>query len=126
MHRTRGPVGHEDIEGDREEVESTRWQAPSRVERETHYYPNEPEDVVYAHFRAVADATDIPIMIYNNPPATGQDLSVGLLRRLAEIDQIVALKECTGRTDKLREVAFYLADRFAILPCLTPRTMPFG
>jgi 4-hydroxy-tetrahydrodipicolinate synthase len=90
-----------------------------------HYYPNEPEDVVYAHFEAVAHATDIPMMIYNNLPATGQDLSVSLLRRLAEIDQIVALKECTSRTEKLREVAFYLADRFALLPCTTPRTMPF-
>ena len=90
-----------------------------------HYYPNEPEDVVYAHFKAIADATDIPIMIYNNPAATGQDLSVSLLRRLAEIDQIVALKECTSRTGKFREVAFYLADRFALLPCAIPRTMPF-
>jgi 4-hydroxy-tetrahydrodipicolinate synthase len=90
-----------------------------------HYYPHEPEDVVFAHLKAVADATDMPIMVYNNPPATGQDLSVDLLRRLAEIEQIVALKECTPRTDKLREVAFYLADRFALLPCATPRTMPF-
>lgn len=90
-----------------------------------HYFPNEPEDVVYAHFKAVADATDIPIMIYNNLPSTGQDLSVSLLRRLAEIDQIVACKECTPRTDKLREVACYLADRLALLPCTTPRTMPF-
>jgi len=90
-----------------------------------HYFPNEPEDVVYAHFKAVADATDIPIMIYNNLPSTGQDLSVALLRRLAEIDQIVACKECTPRIDKLREEAFYLAERFAILPCLTPWTMPF-
>ncbi len=90
-----------------------------------HYYPNEPEDIVYAHFKAVADATDIPIIIYNNPPATGQDLSVSLLQRLAEIDQIVALKECSSRIDKLREVAFHLADRLALLPCATPRTMPF-
>jgi len=90
-----------------------------------HYYPNEPEDIVYAHFKAIADATDIPIMIYNNPPATGQDLSVSLLRRLAEIDQIVAHKECTPRIDKLREEALYLADRFALLPCATQRTMPF-
>jgi len=90
-----------------------------------HYYPNEPEDVVYAHFKAIADATDIPIVIYNNPAATGQDLSVSLLRRLAEIDQIVACKECTPYTQKLREEAFYLADRFALLPCFTQRTMPF-
>lgn len=84
-----------------------------------HYYPNEPADMVYAHFKAIADATDIPIMIYNNLFVTGQDLSVDLLRRLADIDQIVALKECTPYTGKLREVALRLADRFALIPCYT-------
>jgi 4-hydroxy-tetrahydrodipicolinate synthase len=90
-----------------------------------HYYPNEPADTVYAHYKALADATNIPIMIYNNSWVTGQDLSVDLLRRLAEIDQIVAIKECTPYFYKLREVAMHLADRFAILPCLTEYTMPF-
>ncbi|MCD6291344.1 MAG: dihydrodipicolinate synthase family protein [Anaerolineae bacterium] len=90
-----------------------------------HYYKNAPPDVVFDHYKAIADATEIPIMIYNNCWVTGQDLSVDLLRRLAEIDQIVALKECTPYFHKLREVAFYLADRFAILPCFTQKTMPF-
>lgn len=90
-----------------------------------HYYPDEPEDIVYAHFRTVADAVGIPIVIYNNTVATGQDLSIGMLRRLAEIDQIVACKEGTPYMHKLREEALHLAERFAILPCFTQRTMPF-
>lgn len=90
-----------------------------------HYYKNASAEVVYGHYRAIAEATDIPIMIYNNCWVTGQDLSVPLLRRLAGIRQIVALKGCTPHFHKLREAAFYLADRFAILPCLTQKTMPF-
>ena len=90
-----------------------------------HYYMNAPPDVVYGHYKAIAAATDIPIMIYNNCWVTGQDLSVSLLRRLAEIDQIVALKECTPYFQKMREVAFHLADRFALLPCFTQKTLPF-
>lgn len=90
-----------------------------------HYYPNEPEDVVYAHFKAISEVTDLPIMIYNNPVVTGQDLSLSLLRRLAEIDQIIALKEGSPLISKLREEALILGNRLAILPCATPRTMPF-
>jgi 4-hydroxy-tetrahydrodipicolinate synthase len=89
-----------------------------------HYYPNEPEDIVYAHFDTIANAVDIPIVIYNNPAASGQDLSLGLLERLAGIDQIVAHKECTPDVGKFREEALLLGDRFALIPCLTPRTMP--
>lgn len=90
-----------------------------------HYYPNCHPDVVYAHFKAIADATNIGIMIYNNPSVTGQDLSVDLLCRLAEIDNIVALKECTRNMEKLREVSYKLGGRFAIIPNTTRYLMPF-
>ncbi len=90
-----------------------------------HYYPNCSPDVVYAHFKAIADATNLGIMIYNNPTVTGQDLSVDLLCRLAEIDNIVALKECTRNMEKLREVSYKLGDRFAIIPNTTRYLMPF-
>lgn len=89
-----------------------------------HYYPA-PIEAVYAHFKAIADATDIPIMVYNNTCVTGQDLPLEAIRQLAEIDQIVAIKECTPRLYKFREVALHFADRFALLPCYTQWTMPF-
>lgn len=90
-----------------------------------YYYPNCEPDVVYAHFKAVAEATRLGIMIYNNPTVTGQDLSVDLLCRLAEIKNIVAFKECTQHMGKLREVILKLGDRFAIIPNATRYLMPF-
>ena len=89
------------------------------------YYPNCAPDAVYAHFKAVADATNLGIMIYNNATVTGQDLSVDLLCRLAEIENIVAFKECTPSMSKLREVTLKLGDRFAIIPNATRYLMPF-
>jgi 4-hydroxy-tetrahydrodipicolinate synthase len=90
-----------------------------------HYYPNCESDVVYAHFRAIAEATNIGIMVYNNPTVTGQDLSVDLMCRLADIENIVAIKECTRNMAKLREVIYRLQHRFAIIPNTTRYLMPF-
>jgi 4-hydroxy-tetrahydrodipicolinate synthase len=90
-----------------------------------HYYPNCRPDVVYAHFKSIADATRIGIMVYNNPTVTGQDLSIDLLCRLGEIENIVAIKECTSSMAKLRQVIYRLKDRFAIIPNATRYLMPF-
>ncbi len=79
-----------------------------------HYYSNPSDDLVYKHFKAIADATNIGIMIYDNPGVTGKDLSVEALTRLAEIENIVALKETTRNMFKLREVAYRLGDRFTL------------
>ena len=50
-----------------------------------------------AFYRAVADGTDLPIMLYNNPEASGTDLPAALIARIAaEVDQVVAVKECSG------------------------------
>jgi len=50
-----------------------------------------------AHYRAVADGIDLPIMLYNNPEASGTDLPAALIARIAaEVDQVVAVKECSG------------------------------
>lgn len=89
-----------------------------------HYYPNESPDVVVAHFKEIAKATTIPIMIYNNAQVTGQDLSVDLLRRLAEIDHIVALKDTTANVAKLYEVLFHLSERLNVIPSLTRTITP--
>lgn len=78
-----------------------------------HYYPNPSPDLVYNHFKALADETDIGIMIYNNWRVTGLDMQIELLERLAEIDNIVALKETTANMFKLRSVIHHFKDRFS-------------
>ena len=59
-------------------------------------YRADPRETV-AFYRAVADASPLPIMAYNNPEASGTDLPVELIARLAaEVDAVVAIKECSG------------------------------
>jgi 4-hydroxy-tetrahydrodipicolinate synthase len=55
------------------------------------------DDEVVAYYRSVAEAAGLPLMAYNNPEASGVDMGTALLARLyAEIDQVVAFKECSG------------------------------
>ena len=90
-----------------------------------YYYSAQSADRVYDHFKQIAADTQMPIMIYNNQGVTGQDLKVDLLRRMADIEEVIAIKECTSVMGKIRELCYYLADRWAIIPAWTQMTMPF-
>ena len=60
------------------------------------------EREIEAHYRAVGAATELPLMAYNNPEASGTDMSPALIARLAErVPAIVAIKECSGDARRL-------------------------
>ena len=59
---------------------------------------------IEAFYRAVAEATELPLMAYNNPKASGIDMPPALIARLAEIDGVVAIKECSGDARRLAEL----------------------
>jgi 4-hydroxy-tetrahydrodipicolinate synthase len=54
------------------------------------------DDELYRHFKAVADATDLPVLLYNNPDRMRVGISAGLLERLADIPNIVGAKDSSG------------------------------
>lgn len=62
----------------------------------TPYYNKPNQESMYAHFKAVAESTDLPIIIYNVPGRTGVNISVNTLKKLAEINNVVAVKEASG------------------------------
>jgi len=66
------------------------------------------------HFRAVAEATNLPIMLYNNPVAYGVDVTVETCAALADIGNIVAIKESTEDTRRLVDLYNRLGDRFIL------------
>lgn len=70
---------------------------------------------VAAHYRAVAAASDLPIIIYNNPIAYGIDLSPQLLGELADEPRFVAVKESTGDTRRINETLRAVGDRYQLL-----------
>jgi 4-hydroxy-tetrahydrodipicolinate synthase len=67
-----------------------------------------------AHFRTAADATRLPIMIYNNPIAYANDITPDMFAELAEIDRFVALKESSGDVRRITDLHNAVRDRFAI------------
>src|SRR5882724_4688889 len=67
-----------------------------------------------AHFRAVAGATGLPIMIYNNPISYGNDITPELFAKLADQKNFVALKESSGNTRRITDLHNTVGDRYAI------------
>lgn len=76
------------------------------------YVPNEAELV--AHFRAVAQATSLPIMLYNNPPAYRVSVSIEAMQRLSDQPNIVCLKESAPDTRRFTDLHNALGDRYVL------------
>jgi 4-hydroxy-tetrahydrodipicolinate synthase len=62
------------------------------------------EREIEAFYRTVAGATELPIMAYNNPKASGTDMRPGLVARLADIERLVAVKECSGDARRIAQI----------------------
>jgi len=69
------------------------------------YYNKPPQEGLYRHFRTVAEATPLPVIIYNIPGRTGVNLETATLKRLAELPNVVAVKEASGSVDQVSEIA---------------------
>ena len=69
------------------------------------YYNKPTQEGYYRHFAAVAEAADLPIVLYNIPGRTGSNILPETVTRLAEIPTIVAIKEATGSLDQASQIA---------------------
>lgn len=77
----------------------------------TPYYNKPPQEGLYRHFRTVAEAVDIPQILYNVPGRTACDMLPSTVERLAEVPNIIGIKEALGDMDRVRDlVALQLPD----------------
>jgi len=77
------------------------------------YYNKPSQEGLYRHFRAVAEATSLPVMMYNVPGRTVTSLSVDTTLRLADIPNILAVKECAG-IDHMTAILRRKPERFRV------------
>jgi 4-hydroxy-tetrahydrodipicolinate synthase len=77
------------------------------------YVPTELE--LETHFRHVAQATTLPIMLYNNPPAYRVNIGLDVLERLTDVENIVALKESAPDTRRFTDLVNAFGDRFTLM-----------
>jgi len=81
----------------------------------TPYYNKPSQEGLYRHFRAVHDATGLPIVLYDVPSRTGCSLSIDTICRLAELPRIAALKDATGDLTRPRALRRLLGERLRLL-----------
>jgi 4-hydroxy-tetrahydrodipicolinate synthase len=68
------------------------------------YYNNPSQEGLYQHFKAIANSTSLPCILYNVPSRAPRNLDAATLKRLAEIDNIVGLKEASGNLSQISAV----------------------
>lgn len=89
------------------------------------YYNKPTQEGLYQHFMAVAEATDLPIILYNIPGRTGVALQTETVVRLAAHPNIQAVKEATGSLDSCSDIAMH-CPRLAMLSGDDPLTLPMA
>jgi 4-hydroxy-tetrahydrodipicolinate synthase len=80
----------------------------------TPYYNKPTQDGVYQHFKAIAEASQKPLVLYNIAGRTGTNIETATLRRLAEIPNIIGVKEASGSISQIAEVCASLPDDFLV------------
>lgn len=79
------------------------------------YYNKPTQEGMYQHFKAIAECTDIPQILYNVPSRTGSDLLPETVGRLAKINNIVGIKEATGDVSRVPAIKRLAGEDFIIL-----------
>jgi 4-hydroxy-tetrahydrodipicolinate synthase len=90
----------------------------------TPYYNKVTQDGLYRHYKAIADAVPLPIVVYNVPGRTGVNVETATLKRLAEIENICGVKEASGNIGQIAAVCHNLPDTFDILSGDDTTTIP--
>ena len=88
------------------------------------YYNKPTQEGQYQHFKAIAEAVDKPIILYNVPGRTGANLEPATLGRLAQIGNIVAVKEASGNLAQIAEVFNHVPESFLVFSGDDAVTLP--
>jgi 4-hydroxy-tetrahydrodipicolinate synthase len=78
------------------------------------YYNRPTQEGMFQHFKAIAESADIPTFLYNVPGRTVADMQVDTVLRLAEVRNIVGIKEATGNIDRAAQIIRHAPKGFAI------------
>jgi 4-hydroxy-tetrahydrodipicolinate synthase len=90
----------------------------------TPYYNKPSQEGLIQHYKKVAAAVDLPIIVYNVPGRTNCNILPDTMVKLAEIDNIIGVKEASGNIAQIAEIAYKVPEDFIILSGDDPATIP--
>jgi 4-hydroxy-tetrahydrodipicolinate synthase len=88
------------------------------------YYNKPTQEGQYQHFKAIAETVDKPLVLYNVPGRTGANIEPGTAARLAEIENIVAIKEASGNISQMADLLNAVPESFLVLSGDDAVTLP--
>ncbi len=88
------------------------------------YYNKPTQEGIYQHFRALAESTDLPIIVYNVPGRTGSNILPETILRLAQIPNIAGVKEASGDISQIGEICTKAPAKFRVLSGDDSLTLP--
>ncbi|MCH7761932.1 4-hydroxy-tetrahydrodipicolinate synthase, partial [candidate division TA06 bacterium] len=88
------------------------------------YYNKPTQEGLYFHYKAVADAVDLPLVLYNIPGRTGVNVEPETIARLSELDRIIGVKEASGSLDQVSKILSHCGDQIAVLSGDDSLTLP--
>jgi 4-hydroxy-tetrahydrodipicolinate synthase len=90
----------------------------------TPYYNKPTQEGLYHHFKAIASAISLPIILYNVPPRTNVNIDPATVRRLSEIENIIGVKEASGNISQITQVIQQVPEEFLVLSGDDALTLP--
>jgi 4-hydroxy-tetrahydrodipicolinate synthase len=90
----------------------------------TPYYNKPSQEGLYHHFKAIAAATSLPIILYNVPPRTNVNIDPATLRQLSEIENIIGVKEASGSIYQITQVFQQVPENFLVFSGDDALTVP--
>ena len=88
------------------------------------YYNKPTQEGIFQHFKAVSESTSIPVIMYNIPGRTGVNMTAETTLRLAELKNIIAVKESSGNFSQISEIIRLAPEGFAVLSGNDDETFP--
>ncbi len=99
-----------------EEIKNTDWTGIDGILSVCPMYNKPSQEGLYQHFRAIAEVSPLPVVLYNVPGRTGVNLTADTTLRLAhDFKNIVAIKEASGKIDQIREILEKRPEGFDVL-----------
>src|SRR6202790_1315647 len=94
--------------------EIQRWGARG-ILSVTPYYNKPTQEGLYHHYKAIASAASLPIILYNVTPRTNVNIDPATVRRLSEIENIIGVKEASGNIAQITQVIQQVSEDFIVL-----------
>jgi len=98
-------IGGNNTQSVLEEIKSTDLEGVTALLSVSPYYNKPPQEGIFQHFKAIAEASPVPIILYNVPGRTGSNMSAQTTLRLASLKNIIGIKEASGNIEQCMKIA---------------------